>query len=135
MATKTPNTDPTGYGLKILDAPLFSALSNPKSPVSNPRLKPLPTAVSTAAFASASRRLHILRYLAAVENATLDEICQALEVTPNQISGRISDLKRDLLLEETGQYRPSRSGCASMVYQLTGRGRDYLLKTRISRSL
>ena len=44
--------------------------------------------------------------------ATLKELCQAFDKQPHQISGRLSELKRDGEVQETGH---ARSGCEVLV--------------------
>ncbi|GEM_PF-4488296 len=97
----------------------------------------LPKAVDVSARAAEGRMQRILRYLTKVTDATLDEICAAFSdpqsnivVSQNQISGRISDLKRDLYIRWTGQTRPSRSGCSCDVYEITDAGRAELVRLR-----
>lgn len=43
-------------------------------------------------------------------SATVDELSAAFNLTPNVISGRISEMKRAGILRESGERRPTRSG-------------------------
>jgi hypothetical protein len=146
-----PTTNPTGYATRQEPdlGPLFSprrddatmnttpssSPSSRSSVVVKPEYQQLPSAVDVAARVSEGRFQRILRHLDLVGPQTLDELCIAFEVSPNQISGRISDLKRDIYIVCTGQQRPTRSGCAADVYEITPAGRQYLqqLKSRSNR--
>lgn len=46
---------------------------------------------------------------------TTDEVAQYLSVPPNSVSGRLSELKRDGLLVETKNRRPTRMGKMARV--------------------
>ena len=48
---------------------------------------------------------------------TLDEACAVLDRSPNQLSGRFTELHRTLhQLTDSGQKRPTRSGKPATVY-------------------
>jgi len=62
-------------------------------------------------------RQQVLDFIRArLGGATLDEVCVGLDREPNQISGRITELKRDGHLSWTGGRRTTRSGCSAKVY-------------------
>lgn len=50
------------------------------------------------------------------EGITLDELSILLKRAPNQISGRISELKRDGFVIANGQRRETRTGSTAKVY-------------------
>ncbi|MFO0773737.1 MAG: hypothetical protein U0172_03615 [Nitrospiraceae bacterium] len=50
------------------------------------------------------------------QGVTLDEVSASLQVAPNRISGRISELVHDGVLVPTGARRRTRAGCAAKVY-------------------
>jgi predicted ArsR family transcriptional regulator len=71
-----------------------------------------------AARSSRRRRQQILSLLA-VRPMTLFELAEAIGVHAHQISGRITDLKRDLLITPTGDRRENpATGCKAEVYRL-----------------
>lgn len=51
--------------------------------------------------------------------ATLDQVSQALGRTPNQVSGRITELKAMGLIVAPGATRPTRSGASAKIYVAT----------------
>ena len=134
--------DASGYGLRdnnssgaLFDTPLFAPtapIENQKSKIENP--PPLPQAVEVAALASDGRRKRILQLLLNCGPLTIHEMCDAFTygqtvTTPNQISGRLTDLKREALIDTIGQ-RPSPSGCGSDVLAINDRGRVELLRMK-----
>lgn len=50
------------------------------------------------------------------QGVTLDEVSASLQVPPNRISGRISELVHEGVLVPTGARRRTRAGCAAKVY-------------------
>lgn len=92
------------------DAPLFRTFLNSTSRLAGEK----------AALRSNSRKARILQLLQERGPMTLFELASALEVHPHQISGRITELKFDLKIEETGERRKNpETGCAAEVYKLT----------------
>lgn len=72
-----------------------------------------------AALASRGRRAKILQLLRDHGPQTLFELAQRMELHDHQISGRITDLKRDGLIEPTGERRTKpETGCQAEVYRL-----------------
>jgi hypothetical protein len=64
------------------------------------------------------RRAEILRLLQEHGPQTLFELARWLQVPDHAISGRITDLKRECLIEPTGERRPNpRSGVRCEVYR------------------
>lgn len=63
----------------------------------------------------ADGRRRVIEFARSVGSFTLKDLAAHLGVTPNMISGRISELKRDRQLVETGARR---DGCA--VLKLAG---------------
>lgn len=49
---------------------------------------------------------------------TLDQLCELLGRTPNQISGRITDLRRAGRIETTSERRETRSGAMAFVHKI-----------------
>ena len=89
------------------DAPLFA--------FSTSRL-----AGETAALASRGRRAKILELLRHHGPLALFELAALMQVHDHQISGRITDLKRDGEIEPTGERRKKpETGCEAEVYRLT----------------
>lgn len=92
------------------DVPLFRTFLNSTSRLAGEK----------AALRSNSRKARILQLLQERGPMTLFELAQALEVHPHQISGRITELKFDLKIEETGERRVNpETGCAAEVYCLS----------------
>lgn len=62
----------------------------------------------------ASMRERIRVFVAACQDygATIKDVCQSMGKTPNEISGRITELKRDKVLFDSGRER---EGCAVLV--------------------
>src|SRR3954470_16869403 len=74
-----------------------------------------------AALASRGRRQKILQLLEQHGPLALFELAAMMEVHDHQISGRITDLKRDGLIEPTGQRRENpETRCQAEVYRLRG---------------
>ncbi len=111
---------------QLTDLPPLFALAEQDRSARATTFRPIPRATETAASVSSGRKERILQFIVNNGPSTLDEMCTAFEVAPNQISGRVFELKRDLLIEEIGLERPSRSGCACQVYDITRRGREAL---------
>lgn len=77
-------------------------------------------AESTAAFQTVNRhqdRTKILNLIIATEKqgATLDELSVVMQRAPNQISGRITELKVQNKIISSGT-RKTRTGCTAKVY-------------------
>jgi predicted HTH transcriptional regulator len=70
------------------------------------------------------KREQILAWAQGFGDFTLRDVCAAFDVQPNQISGRLSELKRLGRLKDTG-YR--RDGCA--ILQVIGSGEQMRLFT------
>jgi predicted HTH transcriptional regulator len=69
-----------------------------------------------------TKREQILAWAQGFGEFTLRDVCAAFDVQPNQISGRLSELKRLGRLKETG-YR--RDGCA--ILRVIGSGEQMRL--------
>lgn len=69
----------------------------------------------------AETRLRILGHIKQLgtEGATTDEIAAWMNVPPNAISGRMTELKKLGALTATSQTRRTRSGCAARVFVAT----------------
>jgi hypothetical protein len=79
-------------------------------------------AAVVAGSVAKQRRAEILRLLQEHGPQTLFELSRWLQVPDHAISGRITDLKRDCLIEPTGERRPNpRSGVRCDVYRLAAR--------------
>lgn len=97
-----PNTPPD-------DAPLFRTFLTSTSRLAGEK----------AALHSTGRKAKILQLLQERGPQTLFELATALEVHPHQISGRLTELKFELKIEETGQRRTNpETGCAAEVYRI-----------------
>jgi hypothetical protein len=89
----------------------------------------LPESVEAAARSSNHWFRLVLEDLARHDLSILPEICQRIGATPNQISGRLTNLREKMYVIDTGQKRAapgSRAAC--MVYSITPAGREALLK-------
>lgn len=76
-------------------------------------------AAAVAARSAPGRRARILDLLRQFGELSLPELCGLMEVTPNQISGRVSDLAKDGLIEPTGKTVANRAtGCPCSLYRL-----------------
>ncbi len=76
-------------------------------------------AAAVAATSASCRRGRIMDLLSQFGELSLPEMCGLMNVTPNQISGRVSDLCRDGLIEPTGQVAINRAtGCPCSIYRL-----------------
>lgn len=72
-----------------------------------------------------SRRRAILESLTRDGPQTLFELCYRLRCHPHQISGRLTDLKAECLIEPTGERRPNpATGCQADVYRAGPRRPD-----------
>jgi DNA-binding transcriptional ArsR family regulator len=49
---------------------------------------------------------------------TADEISEKLGISVNRLSGRLSELKRDGIVVDTGERRPTRTGSPAAVVRL-----------------
>lgn len=86
-------------------------------------------AAVVAGSVAKQRRAEILRLLHEHGPQTLFELARWLQVPDHAISGRITDLKRDCLIEPTGERRPNpRSGVKCEVYRC--RYSDHLADTK-----
>lgn len=93
------------------EAPLFSALG---------RRTTSHLAGERAALSSRGRRAKIRQLLAHHGPLALFELAQLMEVHDHQISGRITDMKRDGEIEPTGhRKRKPETGCEAEVYKLS----------------
>jgi len=71
---------------------------------------------STPSKVRAKRRLFVLNTLREMGDATSDEIEAHLDWTHQSVSPRLTELKRDGLIEDTGKRRPTRLGKTARVY-------------------
>lgn len=72
-----------------------------------------------AALTTTKRYRQIIALLQERGPMTLFEFCAAMHKTPNQISGRLTELCRALVIERTGERRPNpATGCMADVYRL-----------------
>ena len=76
-------------------------------------------AALVAAQSSPRHRARILQLLALHGELALPDLCKMMRVTPNQISGRLSDLCRDGEIEPTGKVRDNpATHCPCSIYRL-----------------
>ncbi len=78
---------------------------------------------SVAAFQSIQDRLtaaqqRVLNCIRNSDGLTCNEIAEKLGLTPNQVSGRCSELKRDGKIHEAGK-RLTKSGCTAAILKIT----------------
>ncbi len=87
--------------LNLLVTPAYNSLLAPNSPD----------------LGRSEQRRRVLDFVAkcGTNGATLDEACVALGTTPNQISGRFTELRKLGYIVRTGS-RKTRSGNAAAVY-------------------
>jgi len=76
-----------------------------------------------AAFQSIQDRLtaaqqRVLNCIRNSDGLTCNEIAEKLGLTPNQVSGRCSELKRDGKIHEAGK-RLTKSGCTAAILKIT----------------
>ena len=75
-----------------------------------------------ATLTMGARRRRILELLQEHGPQTLFELASKLGCHAHQISGRLTDLRADALIEFTGQRRPNpQTGCPAEVYRITNR--------------
>lgn len=86
----------------------------------------LPSSTEVSARIASERYRRILRSISNNGPSTLFELCDRFDVTPNQISGRLTELKRMLLLAIVGQKPHPKSGAACDILDLTPQGRTAL---------
>lgn len=84
---------------------------------------------SVAAHASIVESKHLMRsrimaYLAGCGPATCDQVEATLGMTHQSASARMSELKRDRLIEPTGDVKPTRSGRNAKVFRVRLEPRD-----------
>lgn len=92
--------------------PLFDQLPPPRRSTST-------EAGQAAAMSSRDRYRRILDLLRDRGPMTLFELAAAMAIEPHRISGRITELKRDLLIERTGERRQNpKTGCSAEVLRL-----------------
>lgn len=76
-------------------------------------------AADAAALTTPKRYRQIIKLLEQHGPMTLFELASKLGKHAHQISGRITELKRDLVIEPTGDRRPNpATGCQAEVYRL-----------------
>jgi predicted ArsR family transcriptional regulator len=85
----------------------------------HPEKSTMTLAGETAAATTAKRYQQITDLLRARGPMTLFEICSQLGKQKNQLSGRMTELKRDRIIEPTGDRRHDpATGCSAEVYRL-----------------
>ena len=62
-------------------------------------------------------RMKILHKIYAVGDATCSELEELLNLTHQTVSARISELKKDNVITETGEKRLTKSKCPARVYK------------------
>ena len=63
-----------------------------------------------------------LRAIRRLGPSTTDELCVHFGATPNQISGRLTELKKMGYVKDTGEVRKTRTGFNAKVLAITGLG-------------
>ena len=104
-------------GKRIAD--VNSQIRNPKSEIRNPVPSGSQAAGEVAARISGKRKQRILELLQHRGPLTLWELAEAMSVQVNQISGRISELKFDGQILETGLRKHPHSGILCAVYAIS----------------
>lgn len=125
MSKHTVTSDPMARQPAYIESPLFAPPPAPAAAVA-PIAAPLPTSHEVSQRDAAWWRHEILVDISRHPEAILPEICQRLGRLPNQISGRISELRAAGLIEFTKKRPHPASGAACMAYSITSRGREEL---------
>jgi len=68
------------------------------------------------------RQVRVLRAIRRLGSSTTDELSIVFRVAPNQISGRLTELKRMGYIKDTGEIRKTRTGFNAKVLGITGLG-------------
>lgn len=68
------------------------------------------------------RQVRVLRAIRRLGPSTTDELCVYFGATPNQISGRLTELKKMGYIKETGEVRKTRTGFNAKVLGMAGLG-------------
>ena len=68
------------------------------------------------------RQIRVLRAIRKIGPSTTDELSIHFDVSPNQISGRLTELKALGYVQDTGRRRYTRSGSSAKVLAITGLG-------------
>lgn len=68
------------------------------------------------------RQVLVLRAIRRLGPSTTDELCIHFGATPNQISGRLTELKKMGYIKETGETRKTRTGFNAKVLGISGLG-------------
>jgi predicted ArsR family transcriptional regulator len=92
----------------------------------NTTLWDLPRSVDVAAKAAPERYQRILRLLVEHGPLAMFQVAGEIGVMDHQISGRFTEMKRNLWIDVIRQTRHPRSGCACDVYQITAAGREQI---------
>lgn len=92
--------------------PLFDLLPQPQRSTTD-------QAAAAAARSTPQRYRRILELLRDRGPMTLFEVAAAMQIEPHRISGRITELKRDGLIQRTGDRRQNpATGCSAEVLRL-----------------
>ena len=70
----------------------------------------------------AGRQREVLKTIAYLGQSTIDFLCIQMDKTPNQISGRFTELKKMGYIADTGQRKTTRTGCKAKVWAVTIEG-------------
>ena len=68
------------------------------------------------------RQTRVLRAIRKIGPSTTDELSIHFDVAPNQISGRLTELKKMGYIKDTGERRRTRTGFNAKVLPITGLG-------------
>ena len=68
------------------------------------------------------RQVRVLRAIRRLGPSTTDELCIYFDLSPNQISGRLTELKKMGYIKDTGEIRKTRTGFNAKVLGITGLG-------------
>jgi hypothetical protein len=83
---------------------------NAQSEAANVRVHPSKSELKT----------NILNFIRERVGSTTEEVATGLNLRYTTASGRISELRRDSALEDSGKTRPTSSGCAATVWTTKG---------------
>ena len=79
-------------------------------------------AAKTVAPTLAVRQWEVLQKIARYGHTTIDLLCERMDVPPNQISGRFTELHKLGYIYATGSKRPTRTGCMAKLWSISDAG-------------
>jgi hypothetical protein len=95
-------------GIQLPDVCRAKHQGNAQSEAANVRVHP----------SKSELKKNILNFIRERVGSTTEEVATGLNLRYTTASGRISELRRDSALEDSGRTRPTSSGCAATVWQI-----------------